>query len=216
MVRLLEGSPTTGPIPARAAAAAAARNGSAPAAEDVRDPLGDPIDGYREIADELQDLSDRLAVASRGISTDARAPGLRPRGLPAEGGPEALPRRAGPRGPGPRHRLDRARRLPGVLRRARAVASGGADRAIVLGGSGQGEQIAANKVHGIRAALCHDLYLARLSREHNDANVLALGARVVAPAYAREIVRVWLGTAFEGGRHAPRLEQITDIEREES
>jgi ribose 5-phosphate isomerase B len=99
---------------------------------------------------------------------------------------------------------------------ARAVASGGADRAIVLGGSGQGEQIAANKVHGIRAALCHDLFLARLSREHNDANVLALGARVVAPAYAREIVRVWLETAFEGGRHAPRLEQITDIEREES
>ena len=71
-------------------------------------------------------------------------------------------------------------------------------------------------MHGIRAALCHDLYLARLSREHNDANVLALGARVVAPAYAREIVRVWLGTAFEGGRHVPRLEQITDIEREES
>jgi ribose 5-phosphate isomerase B len=99
---------------------------------------------------------------------------------------------------------------------ARAVASGGADRAIVLGGSGQGEQIAANKVRGIRAALCHDLFLARLSREHNDANVLALGARVVAPAYAREIVRVWLETPFEGGRHGPRLEQITDIEREES
>ena len=98
---------------------------------------------------------------------------------------------------------------------AREVASGGADRAIVMGGSGQGEQIAANKVHGIRAALCHDLYLARLSREHNDANVLALGARVVAPAYAREIVRVWLATAFEGGRHVPRLEQIAEIERGE-
>jgi ribose 5-phosphate isomerase B len=98
---------------------------------------------------------------------------------------------------------------------ARDVADGHADRAIVLGGSGQGEQIAANKVHGIRAALCHDLYLARLSREHNDANVLALGARVVAPAYAREIVRVWLATAFEGGRHVPRLEQIREIERGE-
>jgi ribose 5-phosphate isomerase B len=98
---------------------------------------------------------------------------------------------------------------------ARDVADGRADRAIVLGGSGQGEQIAANKVHGIRAALCHDLYLARLSREHNDANVLALGARIVAPAYAREIVRVWLGTAFEGGRHVPRIEQITEIERGE-
>jgi len=98
---------------------------------------------------------------------------------------------------------------------ARAVAAGDADRAIVLGGSGQGEQITANKVHGIRAALCHDLYLARLSREHNDANVLAMGARVVAPAYAREIVSVWLATPFEGGRHRPRIEQIAAIEREE-
>ena len=98
---------------------------------------------------------------------------------------------------------------------ARAVTGGEADRAIVLGGSGQGEQIAANKVHGIRAALCHDLYLARLSRSHNDANVLAIGARIVAPAYAREIVAVWLATPFEGGRHVPRIEQIAAIEREE-
>jgi ribose 5-phosphate isomerase B len=98
---------------------------------------------------------------------------------------------------------------------ARAVATGEADRAIVLGGSGQGEQIAANKVDGVRAALCHDLYLARLSREHNDANVLAMGARVVASAYAREIVRVWLNTPFEGGRHVPRLHQIAQIERGE-
>jgi ribose 5-phosphate isomerase B len=98
---------------------------------------------------------------------------------------------------------------------ARAVVAGDADRAIVLGGSGQGEQIVANKVLGIRAALCHDLYLARLSREHNDANVLAMGARVVAPAYAHEIVSVWLTTPFEGGRHVPRIEQIAAIEREE-
>jgi ribose 5-phosphate isomerase B len=98
---------------------------------------------------------------------------------------------------------------------ARAVAAGDAERAIVLGGSGQGEQITANKVRGIRAALCHDLYLARLSREHNDANVLAMGARVIAPTYAREIVSVWLATPFEGGRHVPRIEQIAVIEREE-
>jgi ribose 5-phosphate isomerase B len=96
---------------------------------------------------------------------------------------------------------------------ARAVVDGRADRAIVLGGSGQGEQIAANKVRGIRAALCHDLFLARLSREHNDANVLAMGARVIAPAYAREIVTVWLATPFDGGRHIPRIEQIAAIER---
>jgi ribose 5-phosphate isomerase B len=98
---------------------------------------------------------------------------------------------------------------------AHAVGNGECERAIVMGGSGQGEQIAANKVHGVRAALCHDLYLAELSRKHNDANVLSMGGRVVAPAYAREIVRVWLDTGFEGGRHVPRLEQIASIERGE-
>jgi ribose 5-phosphate isomerase B len=98
---------------------------------------------------------------------------------------------------------------------AHAVARGEADRGIVLGGSGQGEQIAANKVDGIRAALCHDVYLARLSREHNDANVLSMGARIVAPTLAEEIVRVWLSTPFEGGRHVPRIEQIAAIERGE-
>jgi ribose 5-phosphate isomerase B len=98
---------------------------------------------------------------------------------------------------------------------AAMVADGSADRGIVLGGSGQGEQIAANKVHGVRAALCHDLFLAQLSREHNDANVLSMGARIIAPAYAREIARVWLATEFQGGRHVPRLEQIAEIERGE-
>ena len=98
---------------------------------------------------------------------------------------------------------------------ARAVAAGEADRGIVMGGSGQGEQIVANKVPGIRAALCHDLFLAELSRRHNDANVLGMGARVIAPTYAREIVRVWLDTPFEGGRHVARLEQINRIERGE-
>jgi ribose 5-phosphate isomerase B len=98
---------------------------------------------------------------------------------------------------------------------ARAVAAGEAERGIVVGGSGQGEQIVANKVHGVRAALCHDLFVAELSRRHNDANVLGMGARVVAPTYAREIVRVWLATPFEGGRHVARLEQIGRIERGE-
>ncbi len=99
---------------------------------------------------------------------------------------------------------------------AREVVAGRADRAVLFGGSGQGEQIAANKVRGIRAALCHDLYTARLSREHNDANVLTMGGRIVAPALAREIVRVWLATPFEGGRHVRRLELIAEIEREET
>jgi ribose 5-phosphate isomerase B len=97
----------------------------------------------------------------------------------------------------------------------RAVREGRADRGVVLGGSGQGEQMAANKVHGVRAALCNDLFTAALSREHNDANVLAMGARIVAPALAREILRTWLGTGFTGGRHEPRVRQIEEIEREE-
>ena len=94
----------------------------------------------------------------------------------------------------------------------REVTSGRAERGIVIGGSGQGEQIAANKVRGIRAALCNDLYTARMSREHNDANVLAIGGRIVAPGLADEIVRLWLTTAFEGGRHQRRVDQIMSIE----
>ncbi|HZQ85392.1 MAG TPA: ribose 5-phosphate isomerase B, partial [Acidimicrobiales bacterium] len=93
---------------------------------------------------------------------------------------------------------------------ARTVAEGRADRGIVLGGSGQGEQIAANKVRGIRAALCNDLYTARLSRQHNDANVLSMGGRIVAFGLADEIVTLWLSTDFEGGRHVRRVEQIAE------
>ena len=94
----------------------------------------------------------------------------------------------------------------------REVAAGRAARGVVLGGSGQGEQIAANKVRGVRAALCNDLYTARMSREHNDANVLAMGGRIVAPGLADEIVKLWLETPFEGGRHQRRIEQIAAIE----
>jgi ribose 5-phosphate isomerase B len=94
----------------------------------------------------------------------------------------------------------------------RAVAAGSADRGIVLGGSGQGEQIAANKVKGVRAALCNDLYTARLSREHNDANVLSMGGRIVAFGLVDEILTLWLATDFEGGRHTRRVQQISDLE----
>ncbi len=96
---------------------------------------------------------------------------------------------------------------------AQSVAEGRADRGILLGGSGQGEQMAANKVAGIRAALCHDLYTARLSREHNDANVLSMGGRIVAFGLADEIVALWLTTDFQGGRHQRRLDQIAEAER---
>ena len=95
---------------------------------------------------------------------------------------------------------------------ARQVTRGLADRAIVIGGSGQGEQMAANKIPGARAALCNDLYTARLSRAHNDANVLALGGRIVGAGLADEIVAVWLSTPFDGGRHQRRLDQIAAIE----
>ena len=103
---------------------------------------------------------------------------------------------------------------PICLAVGRAVAEGRADRGIVLGGSGQGEQIAANKVIGVRAALCNDLYTARLSREHNDANVLAIGGRIVAFGLADEILTLWLATAFAGGRHQRRLDQIAAAERQ--
>ena len=96
----------------------------------------------------------------------------------------------------------------------RLVAEKRADRGIVVGGSGQGEQMAANKIPGVRAALCNDLYTAELSRKHNDANVLALGGRIVAHGLADEIVRLWLSTAFEGGRHQRRIDQIAAIERD--
>jgi ribose 5-phosphate isomerase B len=97
---------------------------------------------------------------------------------------------------------------------ARQVTAGRAERGIVIGGSGQGEQMAANKVPGTRAALCNDLYTARMSREHNDANVLALGGRIIADALAEEILAVWLATPFAGGRHQRRVDQIAALERE--
>ena len=95
----------------------------------------------------------------------------------------------------------------------RLVANHRADRGIVIGGSGQGEQMAANKVPGVRAALCNDLYTARLSRQHNDANVLAMGGRIVGFGLADEIVTLWLTTPFEGGRHQRRIDQIAAIEK---
>jgi ribose 5-phosphate isomerase B len=98
----------------------------------------------------------------------------------------------------------------------RAVRDGRAELGIVLGGSGQGEQLAANKVRGVRAALCNDLYTARMARAHNDANVLSMGARVVGEGLAEEILHTFLTTPFDGGRHARRVAQLADIEAEEA
>lgn len=94
------------------------------------------------------------------------------------------------------------------------VARGEYDRGILVCGSGIGMCIAANKVTGVRAALCHDVYSARVTREHNDSNVLTLGGRVVGPGLAREILEVWLRTPFAGERHARRVAKIGELERE--
>jgi ribose 5-phosphate isomerase B len=91
---------------------------------------------------------------------------------------------------------------------AQAVASGGCERGIVLGGSGNGEAIVANRVRGVRCALCWSLESARLARAHNDSNVLALGQRLLPLSLALEIVDLWLTAPFEGGRHAVRVAQI--------
>jgi ribose 5-phosphate isomerase B len=99
-----------------------------------------------------------------------------------------------------------------IVPAAEAVAAGQCERGIVLGGSGNGEAIAANKVPGVRCTLCWESYTARAARQHNDANVLSLGARVIGPEVAREVVRVWLEAEFEGGRHRVRLEKIRAVE----
>lgn len=100
-----------------------------------------------------------------------------------------------------------------VVPAARAVTRGEAERGIVFGGSGNGEAMAANKVAGIRAALCHDVTSARLARQHNDANVLALGARITGTEVAGDLVRVFLETGFDGGRHARRIEKLRALEQ---
>src|SRR5689334_10113049 len=97
---------------------------------------------------------------------------------------------------------------------AEAVARGDCERGIVLGGSGNGEAIAANKVRGVRCALCWSEETARLSRQHNDANVISIGQRMIPQELALRIVEIWLSTAFEGGRHLARIRKIESAVRE--
>jgi ribose 5-phosphate isomerase B len=113
---------------------------------------------------------------------------------------------------GPTDKLDSVDYPPFCIEAASKVSEQAADFGIVLGGSGQGEQIAANKVWGIRAALCTEPYYAMLARRDNDANVLALPARLITFEYAAVILRAWLETPFEGGRHARRMKLIADYE----
>jgi ribose 5-phosphate isomerase B len=99
------------------------------------------------------------------------------------------------------------------LRVAQAVSEGKTERGILICGTGIGMSIVANKFPGVRAALCYDPFTAKVSRLHNDANVLVLGERVLEEKTALEIVRLWLATGFDGGRHARRLAKIEEIEK---
>ncbi|MBM7571276.1 ribose 5-phosphate isomerase B [Aquibacillus albus] len=95
---------------------------------------------------------------------------------------------------------------------AERVASGEFDKGILICGTGIGMSIAANKVKGIRAALVHDIFSAKATREHNDSNMITMGARVIGPGLAREIAKTWLETDFQGGRHANRIGKVSEYE----
>jgi ribose 5-phosphate isomerase B len=95
---------------------------------------------------------------------------------------------------------------------ARAVAEGRADRGIIVAGSGNGEAIVANKIHGIRATVCNDQYTAEMARRHNDANVLCVGQRACGDAVALKVLEIWMSTPFDGGRHAVRIANIAVLE----
>ncbi len=99
-----------------------------------------------------------------------------------------------------------------AVRAANAVVSGACDRGIILCGTGVGISIAANKVKGIRCCCCSDAYSAKMSRAHNDANMLALGGRVIAPELAKLIVEIWVKEPFQGGRHQKRIDMFSLIE----
>ena len=95
---------------------------------------------------------------------------------------------------------------------ARAVAEGRVERGIIVAGSGNGEAIVANKIHGVRASVCNDQYTAEVARGHNDANVLCVGQRACGEAVALKVLEIWMTTPFDGGRHATRIGNITALE----
>ena len=105
-----------------------------------------------------------------------------------------------------------------AIQLARSISEGRMDRGILICGTGIGMSIVANRFRGVRAALCHDIYTARMSREHNNANILVLGGRILGMGLAEEILKVWIDTAFldPDGRHSRRLQFITDLEKERS
>ena len=191
-----------------------------PAAGELRVPTGSIVTASaREVAAargvrivELPEDQLQRARAARQDHRHRRGP----RRLPAEGGAEAASR--GPRPAGPRRRRERgeAGRLSRISRSKSPNwwPSGTAARGVIIDGAGIGSSIAANKVPGIRAALCYDKASARNSREHNDSNVLTLGARLLTETQAEDVLRTWLATPFAGGRHQARVQKILDIEQQ--
>ena len=184
---------------------------------DVADPAGSGLERYREVAAQLDRLTelaarryvatlDRQGLGVVAVGWDHAGRALRDVVLQAvtEGGYQVLELGGGDEGD---DYPDPARAV------AEAVATGRAELGVLVCGTGIGVSIAANKVPGVRAALCHDAYTARLARAHNDANVLAMGARVLGPGVASDVVRAFLAGRFEGGRHARRVDKIVAMER---
>lgn len=192
--------------------------------EDIGDPLGLGMEAYARVAERLRDLlrkvRERLDAAGEPTERTQRRDTVRIAvGADHAGWPLKEPLVAflidrgwdvedfGTFGPESVDYPDYAAKV------AEAVARGDVDRGLLICGSGQGMCMTANKVDGVRAALAHDVVSARLSREHNDANVLTMGARFIAPGLAEEVLSVWLDTPFEGGRHLRRIEKIQEVER---
>ena len=185
---------------------------------DVEDPFGLDLERYRSTARQLETLTQQAAAR---FEREARAPsalrtvavGWDHAGRPLRDAVVQTLREEGwgvvEHGPEGEEHVD----YPDVaLHVARAVAQGRAALGVLLCGTGIGMSIAANKVRGVRAALCHDPYSARMARAHNDANVLAMGGRVIGPGVAAEVVRAFVQGRFEGGRHARRVEKILQME----
>lgn len=200
---------------------------------DILDPFGLPVETYRACADELEALMPAVVERLLRQAADATAPEARAAADSTSEGATKLRVAIGC----DHAALDLKRHISGLLAElgvevkdfgthtpdsmdypdvarplSEAVARGEFDRGILMCGTGIGMCITANKVRGIRAALCHDTFSARAAREHNDSNVLCLGARVIGSGLAADIVRVWLASEFGGGRHARRLAKISDIE----
>ncbi len=185
---------------------------------DIRDPFGGDKRVYEDIAGELEMLVEKLALKllMEGIEKRMKiAIGSDHAGYPLkEELKKMLEKRNIEYTDFGTNSLDSVDYPDFAIEVAKRVGKGEYDQGILVCGSGIGMSIAANKVPGVRAALCNDMYAAKVTRQHNDANVMAIGGRVVGPGLAEEILQIWLDTPYEGDRHARRVEKIQALERE--